>query len=79
MFRLIIDFPLGDDEEIARDKAVELLTSIRATTLIEQSTSLDILEKGQFRLTKDGDRGNKNYMNVDETGRILTGKRKLID
>lgn len=67
MFRLHIDVPLGTDLEEAKDQADAILAALVVFRNKHQI---------QFRLSADGDRGNKNHMNIVD-GRPGGSKSRL--
>jgi hypothetical protein len=77
MFRLIIDLPLGEDEELAADLSKEFLSSLEEMVLdcFVRDEPFDNL---QYRLAKDEDRHPKNYLNKNENGHCATSKSKLF-
>lgn len=68
MYRLIVDVAIGDDLETGKKLAELYLNDLR---------KLGTLPNAQYKLAKDGERGGKNFLNVDESGRVLTAKLSL--
>lgn len=69
-YRLHIDVPLGEDLEKAKHLAffaVEYLSQM-------QKTGIDMF---QYRLSHDLDRGNKNYLDINENGHCSSKKNKV--
>jgi hypothetical protein len=70
MFRLVIDFQLGEEEATAIEKSTEILKAIKSIPGIEKNA--------KFRLQRDEDRTQRNYMDKDENGKARTSKLNLF-
>lgn len=70
MYRLHIDIPINTDlnssSEIAK-KVIKILEEMK----------VDGVELAQYRLSNDEDRGNKNYLDINENGHC-TNKKIVI-
>ena len=69
VYRLTIDFEMGDDLESATECAEHIIEQVQGVTPPEGM-------KGSFnvRLTHDQDRGNKNYLDINENGHCTNKK-----
>ena len=70
VYRLHIDVPLGTDLEKAKDLAEHLVEIMKGEFYGEGLTFL------QYRLSHDDDRGNKNYLDINENGHCTNKKMK---
>ena len=70
-YRLHIDIPLTDDQtqsaNISRQVAEFLLTM-----------DIEGVELIQYRLSNDLDRGNKNYLDINENGHASNKKNQIV-
>jgi hypothetical protein len=70
-FRLHIDIPLADDQTqsayISKQVAEFLL-----------SMNIEGVELIQYRLSHDLDRGNKNYLDINENGHASNKKSQIV-
>ena len=78
MYRLVIDIPLGEDLDQAKEDASNLLSKIRSTWDKDDVEPPSNINDTQYRLSHDGDRTPKNYMNIDGD-RALTRKLKVFE
>lgn len=79
MFRLNIDFPLGEDEEKAQ-RISESLIKILKEELPEYKAYGTIPENllMQYRMSRDEDRTIKNYFVKDENGHCTRSKTQFM-
>ncbi len=77
MFRLHIDFPLYESEELSIKKAQQI-TELLELALHGNNNVLTGLSMFQFKLSKDEDRRNANYMDKDTNGHVSQKKIKVI-
>lgn len=75
MFRLHLDIQLGDDEEKAAKMAEEIVKALGEAIYSKRLTNKLTL---QYRLGKDEDRGNRNYLSKDANGHVSTGKVRIL-
>jgi hypothetical protein len=70
-YRLNIDFPLAADLEESK-----LLTAL-IVEHIARMQKFEGVEMFQYRLSHDSDRGNKNYLDINENGHCSNKKIKV--
>jgi hypothetical protein len=70
-YRLHIDIPLGKDVSEARNLADHLIEIMRNEFYGEG------LRLIQYKLSHDSDRGNKNYLDINENGHASNKKVKI--
>jgi hypothetical protein len=75
MFRLKIDFPLGEDEKIAIDDANSIINWL--VEKAKQDSNNPVGNLLQYLLSNDEDRSVRNYLNKDKHGHASTKKSKL--
>lgn len=77
MYRLHIDFPLGNDQQEAiriSNKIIQFLTEQKYNGLV----SLPVNTEMGARLGNDTDRGKKDYLRINENGHAANGKQKIV-
>ena len=67
-YRLHIDIALGTDLEEAKELADHIVGHIARMEIIEG------LSNFKYKLCNDGDRGNKNYLDINENGHCSNQK-----
>lgn len=73
MFRLHIDIPIGPIQDRSIEDANNIIPLVK-----EALQELGYQGEIGIRLLNDGDRGNQNYLNIEEdSGRVLTRKTKI--
>lgn len=86
MFRLNVDFPLGEDETQAAKVSEYLIGVIKFALLCEKEKTSDneYLQKYnlqellmQYRMSKDEDRTVRNYLVKDENGHVIKAKSQF--
>ncbi len=92
MFRLHIDIPLSDDEvpsaEVAKQVIEALVLSLKSkkelgATMKEipshyvEKNLCELVKVVQYKLSKDEDRRNSNYLDKDEFGHVSGKKIKI--
>lgn len=70
MYRFHIDIPLFKDEVISKALANQIVDFLK-------TMDVDGVELIQYRLGNDSDRGNKNYLSIDENGHCTNKKTKI--
>lgn len=75
MFRLHIDFALGEDEARAAEISLNFIKNLK--DLLGNSPHKE-LDSGQYRLANDTDRVQRNYLDKNENGHAKTNKTKLF-
>lgn len=70
-FRLFIDIPLGDNEEVALKRSTEVLTALQSVI----ATDLE----PQCRLGNDSDRQTSNYFVKSPNGHVSNKKLTVTD
>ena len=70
MFRLHIDIPLDKNEEKAKNLSQSIVSFLKQL----QVEDVNLI---QYRLGNDSDRGNKNYLSIDENGHCTNKKDKI--
>lgn len=74
MYRLVIDFPCGENEVDAKTLAKLILSSITFdATVIEKAK----VQNAQYRLARDEDRRPKNHLNINENGHA-SGEKAIL-
>ena len=71
MHRLHIDIPLNKDLELSVDlskKIVDFLSTL----------NIEGVDLVQYRLSNDTDRGNKNYLDINENGHASNKKMQIF-
>ncbi len=71
MHRLHIDIPLNKDLELSVDlskKIVDFLSTL----------NIEGVDLVQYRLSNDTDRGNKNYLDINENGHASNKKMQIV-
>ena len=76
MFRLHIDFPLGEDEEKAAEASKMIAHFLENGLTIFQYAGLSV-SMFQYRLADDSDRAIKNYLIKDENNHVANRKIKV--
>ena len=72
-YRLFIDVPLGNDLDIAKNIADQLVA------IMENEFDVnDALSVVQYKLSHDTDRANKNYLDINENGHASSKKMKIV-
>ena len=71
MYRLFLDLPLFLDPQKSIDVSKKVLDFL-STMEIEEVNNI------QYRLGNDTDRGNKNYLDVNENGHASNKKGKIV-
>ena len=81
-FRLHIDLPLSDDETTSSNDAQTIVNAvINAIKKEKESLTGDFdlrVKVLQYKLSKDEDRRNANYLNKDQNGHV-SGKKNKVD
>lgn len=76
MYRLVIDFPLGENQEEAIKKAQLIVPAIEQA--VKQSCLPTMgVKLMQYRLQNDDDRSVKNYLTINENGHAGNKKIKI--
>jgi len=70
MYRLVIDFPMGENQEEAVAQAKEIAEKV---VEVVKNTQVKTV---QYRLQYDDDRSVKNYLVVNENGHV--GHKKTV-
>jgi len=77
MYRLVVDFPLGEDQARAIEIAKKI-ADLMATKMSRLNRDMDFGDEPsvmQYRLQEDTDRTAKNYLIIDENGHA--GRKKI--
>ena len=69
-FRLHLDIPLSSDQKTSEEIAQKIVDYLTAM-------NISGVELVQYRLSHDYDRGNKNYLDINENGHCTTNKLKI--
>ena len=69
-YRLFIDVPLTDNQEVSIDISKEIVEFLR-------TMKINDVNLVQYKLSHDSDRGNKNYLDIDEFGHCSNKKFKI--
>ena len=82
MFRLHIDIPLGEDENLAIALAKQLIQYIKPDQLLQENADsfLHLSNEQyifQYRLGSDDDRQKSNYLDKNENGHVSNKKIKI--
>lgn len=70
MYRLHIDIPLQDNQQLAQETSLKIVEFLN-------SMNIEGVELVQYRLGNDFDRGNKNYLDIDPQGHCSNKKNKI--
>lgn len=70
MYRFHIDIPLTKDELASKEISAAIVEYLKNMKITE-------VELIQYRLGNDNDRGNKNYLDIDENGHCSNKKIKI--
>lgn len=73
LYRLHFDIPLNDNQEQSIDVSKRIVEAIVST--IKQFSDIDMVN---VRLGNDGDRGKRNYLNINDSGHAASGKDRYL-